>query len=133
MSKYDKLRDRPRPRVNRLFKATNILLSIYIEPHILYIIRYDLNPSSLPIPMGETPPLFYNTAQDVTLIRYPLELVQPQAAEDEEHLNEGCSKWNDPSKNDSHWRAQVPRHRKGRTEKRMGIMDITKGVLGVYC
>ena len=75
---YDKLRDRPRPRVNRLFKATNILLSIYIEPHI-YIIRYDLNPSSLPIPMGETPPLFYNTAQNVTLIRYPLELVQPQA------------------------------------------------------
>ena len=62
-----------------------------------------------------------------------VELVQPQAAEDEEHLNEGCSKWNDPSKNDSHWRAQVPRHRKGRTEKRMGIMDITKGVLGVYC
>ena len=70
MSKYDKLRDRPRPRVNRLFKATNILLSIYIEPHI-YIIRYDLNPSSLPIPMGETSPLFYNTAQNVTLIRYP--------------------------------------------------------------
>ena len=60
---YDKLRDRPRPRVNRLFKATNILLSIYIEPHI-YIIRYDLNPSSLPIPMGETSPLFYNTAQN---------------------------------------------------------------------